>query len=129
MSLWRILIVPIAALALIATACDEENGDGIDIPEVDNGSPAIDFEAILNDAGEVRTMLEESASAFSPDLVSDADFSDNTLTVTVGADAPELDDAAAFCEDVAGAISLADLSVRVVDASGAELATCETAAS
>jgi hypothetical protein len=123
------LIVPLAALALIVTACDEDNGNGIDIPEVDGGSPTVDFEAILNDAGEVRAMLEESASAFPPDLVNDAEFSDNTLTVTVGADAPELDDAAAFCEDVAGAISLADLSVRVVDEAGAELATCGTAAS
>lgn len=119
------LLIPALMLALLmAGACTDDDGN-LEVPDVNvDGTQTLDPSALLDNVDEVRTMLEDSASQFAPDVISDTNFEDNTLTVTMSDETGGLDDAESLCQDLASAISLGSISIRVVDTAGAELASC-----
>ena len=87
-------------------------------------SGGIDREAILGNLSEVQAMLGDTASRFDNQVITDAEFANNRLTITASQEVQELEDAQELCQDLAGAVAAADLTIIVRNETGAELAAC-----
>jgi hypothetical protein len=117
------LVIGAAALGLIGCdAAEDAATDGA------NGrTPAIagvDREAILNELDEVRQILADSGSTLQVDSISDVEFSDGTLRLTTSDTLPGLAEAETLCGDVHAALEMSNVSVEVVDETGALVTSC-----
>ncbi len=121
-------------VALFA-ACDaseaEDDPLGVGTPagsmgsdSTDGSSGAIDRQAILGNLAEVQAMLEDTASRFDDQVITDVDFANNRLTVTASEEVQELEDAQELCQDLSEAVAAVDLTIIVRNETGAELAAC-----
>lgn len=119
------LLVGGSLLGLIACDADADGDANLDVPS--GGTPAIegiDREAILNELDEVRQILAESGSLMPVDSISDVDFNDGTLRLTTTDTLPGLPEAETLCSEVHAALEMSDLSVEVVDETGALVTSC-----
>jgi hypothetical protein len=128
MSRFRLAACTGAVLLLTAVlvGCDaDSDGDVLEgTSTVGAGTMAIDRDAILNELDDVRAFLEDDVSSFAPEVITDVEFEGSELTVTVGPDIAGVEDAEAFCDDLAGAIEIADITITVVGEAGDQLAQC-----
>lgn len=118
------------AVALLA-ACDtsdagEDDPLGLDddVTATSSATTAIDPAAILGSLPDVQMLLEDAQSEFDSTVITDVDYEDGELGVTVSEDLTELEEAEALCNDLGEAVGMADLTIIVRNGSGAELAAC-----
>lgn len=122
-SAYPFLFFALAVSALLLVACDDETAEQLDgVAPVE--TPALDVNAILNDAAEVRDMLVQASSAYSGDEVADVSFTDDTLTVVATSQIEGIEHAERFCHDLTEAIAATGVAIVVEDANGATLAEC-----
>jgi hypothetical protein len=122
-SIHSMLFLLLALSAVLLVACDEGTADQFE-ELAPTETPAVNVNAILNDAAEVREMLVQASSLYSGDEVADVSFSDDTLTVVATSQIDGIEHAERFCHDLTEAIAATDVNIVVEDANGATLAQC-----
>lgn len=125
---WRrflLLALGVGTLSLAALACSDESGAGVNLGlSGDATVEGIDRDALLGELSEVRDLFA-SSSAIPADVITDVDYDDGSLRVTLAAEAEGIEDAQQICEDLSQGIQLPDLAITVEGPDGATLATCE----
>lgn len=124
------LLALVAGAALLVAACeDDQTVDGLGSNATEGDTTAgVNVDAILGDVQEVRLLLEQASSAFSPAVIEDTTYSDGQLTVVVTEEVDGLDQAQTLCEDLSEAIAATDVHITVQDQAGSVLAECRFSA-
>ena len=120
-----IVALLIGASALGFAACDgTDDSTAAQLGIETSALETVDRQGILNEVDEVRTILRESGSAVSLDSISDVEFRDRTLRVTATERLSGVAEAESLCRDMHAALEMSDVTVEVVDVSGALVASC-----